>query len=85
MDTSWLSWDLVDLPRMVSGIKSAPSSSKARYSLALSLLRRQMPMTMSHDSAHSAKLILTFNLENAGCRRDDIVKRDRVAIGMAFM
>jgi len=85
VDTSWLSRDLVDLPRIISGFNSAPSSSKARYSLALSLLRRQIPMTMSHDSAHNARLILTFNLENSGCRRDEIVKRDRKAIGMAFI
>jgi hypothetical protein len=85
VDTSWRSWDRVDLARMISGINSAPSSSKALYNLALSLFRRQIPMTISHDIAHNAKLILAFNLENSGCRLDEIVKRDRKAIGMASM
>jgi hypothetical protein len=85
VDTSWRSWDLVDLARMISGIKSAPSSSNALYNLALSLFRRQIPMTISHDIAHNAKLILAFNLENSGWRLDEIVKRFRKAIGMASM
>lgn len=85
VDTSWRSWDRVDLARMISGINSAPSSSKALYNLALSLLRRQIPITMSHDIAHNAKLILAFNLENSGWRLDEIVKRSKNAIGMASM
>jgi hypothetical protein len=85
VDTSWRSWDLVDLARMISGINSAPSSSNARYNRALSLLSRQIPMMISHDIAHSAKLILAFNRENSGCRLDEIVKRFRKAIGMASM
>jgi len=85
VDISRSLWDRVDLPRMISGINSAPSSSNALYNLALSLLRRQMPMTMSHDIAHNARLILAFDLENSGCRLDEIAKRDEKAIGMASM
>jgi hypothetical protein len=85
VDTSWRSWDRVDLARMISGINSAPSSSNALYNLALSLLSRQIPMTISHDIAHNAILILAFNRENSGCRLDEIVKRSRNAIGMASM
>jgi hypothetical protein len=85
VDTSRPSCDLVDLARMISGINSAPSSSKALYNLALSLLSRQIPVTMSHDIVHNAKLILAFNLENSGWRLDEIVKRSRNAIGMASM
>jgi hypothetical protein len=77
--------DPVDLARTISGNSSAPSSSRARINSALSLFKRQIPITISHDIAHNARLILAFNLEYSGCRLEEIVKRFRRAMGMSSM
>lgn len=62
---------------------NCPPSSKAFFILALSRLRFQIPMTMSHDIAHRAKSIFALNFKSSGCRSEEMVKRDMRGIGIA--